>query len=572
MSSEKGKLFSVDEQSRQLVDQVLEITGGRRPDWADDRAPVLQIHSLDESVYLIGVIGGKDVGKSSLINALLGQPIAGVSGFGEGTRRALAYVFQDDSEKVRRQLDQIIPDQYDLIEHTQPSGRGRVLLDLPDIDSIYSEHVELTRRLLRHMLYPVWVQSIEKYADREPMHLLATVASSNTPENFLFVLTKADQVANRHGKQAVEELQADFARRVARACQITDRPVVYAVTNTDPQAFDFQKLAQKILFQRTRDQLTRDRESAVRRQRQSVARWLVQAGIEDKLLYAKRLYNYAGQLLVSRVVEPLVDQVTDRLTQDPGLQAHLIEPAVAARLGYWPIVTMIQATLGPVLSLARSVRPAELTQTLAGRDVASYLRGIFSELVRSDPIVLTLYEHAKLWEHEPSEQAASRLQQSLDRAIQKHQKGLLKKFNRPGFLTRLVAPVLTIGVAVWFPILQPVLQILLQDSVSGLTRETLLTIVQLLSVSYLLQSLGFLAIYFLVLWMWLRWRTTRRIQRYLRQTTESDHPAAVILEWQDWLLEPIRRYVEQLESLQAKIDEFAVSAGVNKPCPSDQAA
>lgn len=562
----------MDAPIRQLVDQVLGVTGGRRPDWANDQAPVLQIQSMDDSIYLIGMIGGKDVGKSSLINALLGQSIARVSGFGEGTRRALAYVFQDDSMTVRRQLDQIIPDQFDLIEHTQPSGQGRVLLDLPDVDSIYSEHVELTRRLLRHMLYPVWVQSIEKYADREPIHLLATVARSNTPENFLFVLTKSDQVANRHGKQAVDELKSDFADRVARACQIVDRPVVYAVTNTDPQAFDFPELARKILFRRTPERLSHDREAASRRQRQTVARWLLDAGLDEKLLIAKRLHDHAGQVLVSRVVEPLVDQVTDRLTHDPQLQAHLVEPTVNARLGYWPIVNMIQATLGPVLSLTRSVRPSEISQTLAGREIASHLRGIFAELVQSDPMVLTLYARDKLWEHEPSDRASAGLQQKLDLAIQKHRKGLSEKFSRPGFLTRMVAPVLTIGVVVWFPILQPILQTLLQDSASDLTRETILTIVELLSASYLLQSVGFLAIYFLILWMWLRWRTTRRIQRYLRQKTESDHPAAVILEWQDQLLEPIRQYVEQLESLQTKIDEFAASAGVIRSRPSDQAA
>lgn len=562
----------MDAQTRQLVDEVVRITASPLPDWADDHAPVLQIGSMDESVYLIGVIGGKDVGKSSLINALLGQAIAGVSGVGEGTRRALAYVFQNDSDTVRRQLDQLIPDQYDLIEHTHPSGRGRVLLDLPDIDSIYSEHVELTRRLLRHMLYPVWVQSIEKYADREPMRLLATVASSNTPENFLFVLTKADQVAKRHGKQAVEDLKADFAERVARACQMADRPVVCAVSNADPQAFDFQKLAQKILIQRTPDRLVRDREAAVRRQRHWVARWLVQAGVEDKLLAAKRLYDHAGQVLASRVVEPLVDQVTDRLTHDSGVQAHLVEPTISARLGYWPIVNMIQATLGPVLSLARSVRPSDMTQTLAGREVASHLRGVFAELVQSDPLILRLYEKDKLWEHEPSERASAGLEQKLDRAIQNHQKRLSEKFSRPGFLIRLVAPILTIGAAVWFPLLQPMLQILLQESAFDVTRETLLTIVQLLSASYLLQSVGFLAIYFVVLWMWLRWRVTRRIQRYLRQTTESDHPAAVILEWQDRLLEPIQQYVEQLESLQARINSFAASAGVNHHRPADQAA
>ena len=98
-----------------------------------------------------------------------------------------------------------------------------MLLDLPDIDSHYSDHVQITRRMLRHMLYPLWIQSVEKYADQQPQELLAQVAEGNDPANFVFVLNKADQLVAREGPAAAEELRDDYARRIGERVEAIAR-------------------------------------------------------------------------------------------------------------------------------------------------------------------------------------------------------------------------------------------------------------------------------------------------------------------------------------------------------------
>jgi hypothetical protein len=86
--------------------------------------------------------------------------------------------------------------------------------------------------------------------------------------------------------------------------------------------------------------------------------------------------------------------------------------------------------------------------------------------------------------------------------------------------------------------------------------------VQLLSAAYLLKSAGFLAIWFLFLWLVLRWDTHRKVARLLMRwrTLGDGHDAtmntsAAALRWVDELLDPIRTAREREESLVKRADE-----------------
>ncbi len=541
-----------------LVSDVVQLCGSEKPIWMNPDAPVLKTENDHSSLYLIGVIGGKDVGKSSLINALIGETLAGVSNIGEGTSKALAYVHQADREAARVILDELAPDQYQIILHERPEGKSRLLLDLPDIDSIWNSHVELTRKLLKRMLFPIWVQSVEKYADSQPLQLLSQVAAGNSPENFVFVLTKCDQLATRHGTNAVTELASDYSARVARICGISKTPKVLTVNTKDRSAFDLPELLDLVMSARSQGQVNRSIELARKHRDLTMIDWLKSQGVSQRLESLVRLEESVKDRINDRLTLPLVDQLATRLEKDGSLKSRIIEPIIRSRLSYWPIINVIDATLGPIVAAVSSTSSKPLAAKLAERSVARHVQGVFAELSQQDSRIFDYYQHQKLWEQSAADLAANRIEEKLERAVELHQESLLKTSARPALLTRIIAPIVTIGAALWFPIIQPISEIYLQQTTFEMTRQSMLLIVQLLGASYLIKSIGFLAIYFAALWMYLRWYAGNRMISKLQKTTASDHPAREIFKWSDELALPVTLQIEKIKKLHDRIEAVSI--------------
>src|SRR5882762_4630604 len=221
---------------QQLVEEIRELTGAAGPALMEEDAPVLAEDALragGEEMYIVAIIGGKDVGKSALVNALVGQEITARTSFGPGTEIAVAYAHEEQKQSLSSLLQREAPGQFRIVTHRLDHLRRQVLLDLPDIDSHYRGHVELTRRILRHVLFPIWMQSVEKYADKQPQQLLATVALGNAPQNFIFSLNKVDQLTGHDGQTAAHELAEDYSKRVSNLLKIK-APQIWLLSATHP--------------------------------------------------------------------------------------------------------------------------------------------------------------------------------------------------------------------------------------------------------------------------------------------------------------------------------------------------
>jgi hypothetical protein len=560
---------------QQLVQETIAVTGAAPPSLLNPDAPILSSTALnDDGFYCVGMIGGKDVGKSALVNALVGQNITASTAFGPGTDTVIAYAHESQAAALRDLLDREVRGQYRIVTHRVGSLARQVLLDLPDIDSHWQAHVELTRRMLRHLLFPLWVQSVEKYADAAPQQLLAKVAEGNAANNFLFCLNKADQLGSDAGATAaVEELRGDFARRIGQTLKIA-LPRVWMLSAATPEAFDLPALRALLSQQKSTDDVRSSQQLATRRQQLSIHTWLDAQDLPGRAERLQRLARDAEELLAERLGVPLLETALPALADDPASRLALTDEVLALRVNRWPIVNLVQTAMAPLLAVVRRNvgvnRTASLPDAEAlveahlqinGSPLSVHVRSVFAQLQQSQPQISELYRHRKLWEDMSADIAAVQLRTALTHAVAR-QRELVRRRLAGGPLGAVTAPLrwlLTIGAALWFPFLQPVALVMLTQTLSRQPRDLMLLAVRIFSVNDLLQNLTFLAMYFLLLWIILRWDTQRRVARLnRRQKADSGEFSlpSVAVAWMDELVSPLRAAAGQTTALATRAKQL----------------
>jgi GTPase Era involved in 16S rRNA processing len=561
---------------QQLVHETIELTGAAPPDLLDRRGPTLSEDSLaSDGFYLVGLIGGKEVGKSALVNALVGEPITQATSFGRGTEIVIAYAHEAQAAELSQLLEREVPGQFRIVPHRLPHLRRQVLLDLPDIDSHWMAHVEVTRRMLRHMLFPLWVQSVEKYADRQPQQLLEKVAEGNAAGNFVFCLNKSDQLEKIDGgDSAIEELRADYAARIGRTLHIPP-PRVWMLSAARPEQYDLQGLRQLLSQQKSDKTVRQSQRLAIQQQDRSLAGWLDAQDLPGRAARLARLQQEAEELLAARVGILLLENALPALAEDPASRLALTDEVLAARTRRWPVVNLVQTVFTPVLAVVRrnvgAVRTASLPDAEAlveahlqpgGTPLAMRVRSVFAQLQQTHPQISELYQQRKLWEDMAADTAAATLRAALTDTVARQRETVRQRLTgKRAILTAPLRWLLTIGAVLWFPFVQPVTQTILNHDLTHSTHDLVVLTVSIFSVNQLLQSLTFLAMYFFVLWVILRWDTQRRVARFAgrwKSDTSDEGLAAQVIRWMDGLLSPIRQARERTESLANRAEKLKV--------------
>lgn len=545
-------------------------------------SPVLADDLLSEQAgdfYLVGIIGGKNVGKSALVNALVGRDITLRTSTGRGTDRVIAYAHQVQESPLRRLLEREVPGQFEIVVHEEPALVRQVLLDLPDFDSHYTAHLDITRRMLRHMLFPVWLQSIEKYADRQPRELLQKVTAGNDPRNFIFCLNKVDQLEAAGEWSAAEEIRRDFAERLQQTLDLSDAPRVWMISGLRRDAFELPDLRDVLMQQRSEAVVSESRQRAVRRQASSLVRWIDGQQLPERFDRLRRLEEQAHEELTARVAAPIVETTVAGIVRDPGWAASVSDDTMRRRVARWPVLSVLHLLLEPLLAALRGrVIPTSATLQASGADVVGrhlgnlptslsmLVQGTFAQLQQSSPLMSQLYASQRLWDTMSADQQAGSLRARLVAVLETRAEAVRQRFTQEDHPLRSAARFLvTIGAALWFVALQPVLEMYLSDS---RIERLVLIFVQVFSVAFLLKSLAFLAAYFVILWMVLRWRTQQQVEAALRRGRrgEPDLPAqlaSATLEWVQDLLTPLRRTREQVASLI--LASQRLSASIRRP-------
>ncbi|WP_255491802.1 GTPase [Actinotalea sp. JY-7876] len=191
--------------------RVLEERAGRR----------LRLSGDHTVAALAGATGS---GKSSLLNALVGEPLAAVDVLRPTTSEALAVVRgQEGSAALLDWLE--VRRRHQLAEPSPGAAGDRVggliLLDLPDHDSVRTEHRLEAERLVALVDLMVWVLDPQKYADAA-VHERYLRGLAEHRDVMLVVLNQVDRLSDAERRACHADLERLLAQDGLAGVRVLD--------------------------------------------------------------------------------------------------------------------------------------------------------------------------------------------------------------------------------------------------------------------------------------------------------------------------------------------------------------
>lgn len=154
------------------------------------------------STYVLALVGGTGVGKSSLLNTLAGRPVSPVSAIRPTTDQPVAWVAESRSREVGPLLEWLGVSE--VTTHADDDLQQVAILDMPDLDSVALEHRHTVDRLLPKVDAVLWVIDPEKYDDERLHSYLRRLGAR--AEGVEFALNKSDRLEPADQRAVVDDL------------------------------------------------------------------------------------------------------------------------------------------------------------------------------------------------------------------------------------------------------------------------------------------------------------------------------------------------------------------------------
>ncbi len=527
-----GSVESARAEVSKLCAELTQLTGIASPSVHREA-----VEDYTSPLFLYGILGGKDVGKTTLINALAGSPISREHrDIGPGTHMPVIYVHHDDAPVLRQRLAADPGLEFDLVTHNREVLRHVAIVDLPDFDSKRNlpDHARRAAAFKPHFDAFIWVTTVRKIDHPELLRQMQSVSPKK--ENFLCVVTFADEVIQT-GKDSLDGLRRLCLEKVRSLYFPEFSPEnLFAICTLDNRSYDFNSLENRLVRRHSPEEIIeRRRRNAVQSTIADIAAVREHYGLGHSLQSLNQLLKELPDRCDENIPAGYWDAVTERVGRLDGPYRRMASRLFSHRIWGWPILSALLFPLSAVVSylggrmffetgsrwtdyhhLKDILSVDGLGLAVRLRRVASELRAKFLRLHQAfrDLLVVDIDVDIEL------ERWASWLDENDKKTLDQ----LQERYARPGFLKRWLVYVPLL----WFPLIQPVLEIYLKPPTLDTGQPTLTsgrflqgvgwTLVSLLSASYLIKSAAVLLIVYTLWLLWFYSSSARQIAR-LRLTS-----------------------------------------------------
>jgi GTP-binding protein EngB required for normal cell division len=168
--------------------------------------------------YVLALVGGTGVGKSSLLNALAGGVVSRASALRPTTAAPIAWIPRTEREALEPLLEWL--GVREVRDHETVDLGPVAILDLPDMDSVAGDHRAHVEALLPLVDAVAWVTDPEKYADAV---LHDEFLRSWLPRlgRQIVVVNKSDRLTDADARRIRRDLEADIASGVIRGSEVS---------------------------------------------------------------------------------------------------------------------------------------------------------------------------------------------------------------------------------------------------------------------------------------------------------------------------------------------------------------
>ena len=184
--------------------------------------------------YVLALVGGTGVGKSSLLNALAGTPVSDASARRPTTAHPLAWVPRSSRADLAGLLGWLGIGESEVRDHHQDALGDVAIIDLPDLDSVEATHRERVEAILPRVDAVVWVTDPEKYHDAI-LHDDFLADWLPRLERQVVVLNKTDRLSTDDADDVRRDLERDMARIASRGGRRRSRVDVLLASARSPE-------------------------------------------------------------------------------------------------------------------------------------------------------------------------------------------------------------------------------------------------------------------------------------------------------------------------------------------------